>query len=283
MVNEPLSIKEVVIDGVQDRLRDPIVGAFCVSFLIVNWDMIVVLLNYKGAFHENIHFIKSAFYPFVFGSKQLFSNESYVHWIDRVFRPWHLLRWIVPVATSYVWLFRWPTWSRDWFKKINEARQGRVDMLDEIKEKSLEEREKAVGIREENLSLKEKIDKYENEIAKFEILLQQKDQIITGQNYDLQGLEQQLKGSNLKLKLEEVLGVIKGSGYNFLREIDIQKILELNNFNAKTYSPSNLNVTYSRKSELENFVSIAKANGLVINFSYNGVRDDYSIDQVTWT
>lgn len=171
-MSDSTDMKSAIIDGVTERLKDPIIGAFAVSFLITNWDLVVVLLNYKGDFHSNIHFIKAALSPIILKSLPYDIKTFFVSHL----KGWHLLRLLSPALITYLWLFYWPKWTRAWFTKIHAYKIDREKIVNDLKQESIELREELVSVKEENINLKEKSSE----------LLSKSEQIW---HYDLQDLE----------------------------------------------------------------------------------------------
>lgn len=161
------NLSESVSNSIEERLKDPIIGTFAVSFLLSNWDLALVLVNYKADFHQNIFFIKSALAPIKLTSPPGNFSEFFTSYI----RGWHLLRFILPLALTYVWLLKWPEWTEKIFTLVQTSKLGRKKIVTDLekqllsikedlitaKEETILAKEETINIKEENLNLQSEL------------------------------------------------------------------------------------------------------------------------------
>lgn len=144
-------ITDTISKSIEDRLKDPIIGTFAVSFLITNWDLFLILINYKENFHENIFFIKSSLAPFKLISPPSILKDYFTSYI----KGWHLLRFLLPILMTYVWLLKWPKWTENVFKSVQNFKLEREQIISDLSEELLKAKEELINAKQEIVIAKE--------------------------------------------------------------------------------------------------------------------------------
>lgn len=121
------NLKKTFTDSIEDRLKDPILGAFAISFLIFNWDLVLILFNFKADFHHNIFHIKTSLAPF---KLQRLPNADQL--INHYIKGWHLLRFIVPTLITYLWIYKWSKWTEQIFINSQTSKISRQKIVNDL-------------------------------------------------------------------------------------------------------------------------------------------------------
>ena len=250
--------KDLVVNEIEKRFKNPFLGAFIISWLFFNWDFIYVVLfldekyvslipelwNFKNIFITKIEYIKT--------ENILNINKSFWFPLALSFLFVIFVEWFTTFFN--IWLDRWKNWIKD--KELLSVEESiilknkLVDSQREFRKNSSLLNEEILSLETENSEIKLKINDKVNE------KLNEHQKLNLKRIKELEkNLDNSNKISNERLeenkKIEEFSNRLEKNNRNLLneREINSIKISKLISSNDK--SILELNKIRIEKSELE--------------------------------
>lgn len=199
-----MSLKEKVLENIEEainlKFKDPIVLTFFISFLIVNWDLVLMAVSVDKAYQLRIDDIKSSL---SFFENVSFSGFTEANWRSELWKTkgWHSLRYIIPVFLTYFFLWEWPEIMKNHLKTVLQKKVDSINLsieANKLRKDIHDHYQEEIKELKDDHAIKSKIDKgvlvdKENRISHLESEISKKDKQIGGFETEKNELEIKLK------------------------------------------------------------------------------------------